>query len=199
MKYVSIDIETTGTNPIAHDIIEFAAVIDEIGSQKQLDKLPIFHKFIKKPSPYICDAEAIIMHQRIFEKLSSKDEDEDTIFIEDLMYSFGNFLENNGISSNKYGTTIINVAGKNFGVFDYQFLKEKIPANQWNNISFRHRFIDPSILYHEDEDNCLPDLKTCVQRMHREIGGSNFEWKNHNAVDDAIQIVRLIRHKIKSY
>lgn len=197
MKYVSIDLETTGTDPNAHDIIEFAAVIDEIGSDKPIEKLPVFHRFIRKESSYICEAKAIVINQRVFEKLAS-DDDEETIVIEDLMYAFGNFLCNHGITANKYGTTIINVAGKNFGTFDYQFLKAKIPDNQWNNISMRHRFIDPSVLYLEPGDNCLPDILKCTERMEQETR-EKITWSHHSAVDDALQIVRLIRHRFKSY
>jgi len=196
MQYISIDIETTGLNPIEHDIIEFAAIIDEIGSNKPIEKLPKFHRYIKKDSSYICDAKAIAMHPKIFEKLAEKDES--CVFIEDLMYAFGNFLQNNEVFPNKYGQIIINVAGKNFGSFDYQFLLEKIPEGHWNNISFRQRFIDPSILYLTDDDIFLPDLKTCVERMNEKTGQS-FAWNPHTAIDDAMQIVRLMRHKIKLY
>ena len=197
MKYVSIDLETTGTNPDTHDIIEFAAVIDEIGSSKPIEKLPTFHRYIKKESSYICEAKAIIINQRIFEKLAG-DDDDGTITIEDLMYAFGNFLHSNGFTQNKYGTTTINVAGKNFGSFDYQFLKAKIPGGQWNNISMRHRFIDPSVLYFEPGDMCLPDILKCTERMERETS-EKIVWSHHSALDDALQIVRLIRHRFKSY
>jgi DNA polymerase III epsilon subunit-like protein len=197
MRYVSIDLETTGTNPSVHDIIEFAAVIDDIGSNKPIEKLPTFHRFIKKESSYVCEAKAVIINQRVFEKLASNDDDE-IITIEDLMYAFGNFLHSNGLTQNKYGTTIINVAGKNFGTFDYQFLKNKIPDGQWNNISMRHRFIDPSILYFEPGDIALPDILKCTERMEQETG-EKIVWSHHSALDDALQIVRLMRHRFKSY
>ncbi len=196
MQYVSIDIETTGLNPKDNDIIEFAAVIDEFGASKPIEKLPKFHRYIKKNGPYICDAKAISMHQKIFEKLA--DEEEDAILIEDLMYAFGNFLQNHDVSPNKYGQIVINVAGKNFGSFDYQFLLAKIPEDNWNNISFRQRFIDPAILYVNGDDVCLPDIKTCVERYQEETG-EKYTWNHHTAMDDAIQVVKLLRHKIKLY
>ena len=37
MQYISIDIETTGTDPLVHDIIEFAAVIDRTESETPFD------------------------------------------------------------------------------------------------------------------------------------------------------------------
>ena len=197
MKYVSIDIETTGLNPNENDIIEFAAVVDEIGSTKEIEKLPKFHRYIKKQGNYICSSRAVVMHTKIFEEIE-KDDEEKCIFIEDLMYAFGNFLQHNDVFPNKYGQIILNVAGKNFGSFDYQFLLKKIPEKHWNNISFRQRFIDPSILYLNDDDVYLPDLKSCVERLNEETK-QNFAWNPHTAMDDALQIVRLIRHKIKLY
>ena len=48
MKYVSIDIETTGINPLVNDIIEFAAVIDDTNAKVPIENLPKFHRYIKK-------------------------------------------------------------------------------------------------------------------------------------------------------
>lgn len=51
MQYISIDIETTGLNPIEHDIIEFAAIIDEIGSNKPIENCQNFIDILKKIAP----------------------------------------------------------------------------------------------------------------------------------------------------
>lgn len=194
MKYVSIDIETTGIDPVENDIIEFAAIIDDLSVRKSLQDLPKFHRYIKKDGFYVCDSKAISMNSKIFEKINANIED--CIYINDLMYAFGNFLQNNGIEPNKYGQIIINVAGKNFGSFDYQFLKNKISKDNWNNISFRKRFIDPAILYYKEGDFSLPDLPTCVERYQNETN-YKYKWNSHNALDDAMEVVKLVRHKIK--
>lgn len=194
MKYVSIDIETTGIDPVHNDIIEFAAIIDDIANKKSICDLPKFHRYIKKDGYYMGEAKVLAMHKNIFEKISQ--DTEDCIYINDLMYAFGNFLQNNGIEPNKYGQIIINVAGKNFGSFDYQFLKQKISKENWNNISFRKRFLDPAILYYEEGDFALPDLPSCVERFQKETN-YKYKWNSHNALDDALEVVKLIRHKIK--
>lgn len=195
MQYVSIDIETTGLDPVKNDIIEFAAVIDEVGSKVSIDELPSFRRYITKTEPYVGEAKALSMHQRIFERIAAGDPE--CIGIEDLMFAFGNFLQSNAIVPNSKGKTVINVAGKNFGSFDMQFLLAKIPDNCWNGISFRRRFIDPSILYMRSGDKCLPDLETCVDRMCEDTGLRQ-EWSHHTALDDAMQVVRLFRHKLRS-
>lgn len=193
MKYVSIDIETTGVNPLVNDIIEFAAVIDDTNAKVPIENLPKFHRYIKKEGTYNFDAQAVVMHKRIFEKILQNGDD--CIYIDDLMYAFGNFLQDNDISPNRYGKIALNVAGKNFGSFDYQFLKEKIKQENWNNIIFRSRFIDPAILYFENEDYALPDLETCVKRYQRQ-SGQKYNWDNHTALDDAMEVIKLVRYKI---
>lgn len=194
MQYVSIDIETTGVDPQVNDIIEFAAVVDEIGSNAPIDRLQRFHRYIAKDGPYIGDAKALAMHHRIFERIGSSDPD--CIEISSLMYAFGNFLQDCGVSPNKYGKTYLNVAGKNFGSFDMQFLLCKIAPEHWNGIVFRQRFLDPSIMYLQKGDVCVPDLATCVDRMQAE-SGERSSWSHHTAMDDALQVVRLIRHKFR--
>ena len=72
MIYCSIDIETTGLDIEHCDIIEFAAVIDDLTDRKPLEELPRFHAYIAKRSlkgePY-----ALSMHQNIFRKIAEAD------------------------------------------------------------------------------------------------------------------------------
>ena len=48
MRYVSIDLETTGLDAINNDIIEFGAVLDDLADMKPLEELPRFHAYICK-------------------------------------------------------------------------------------------------------------------------------------------------------
>jgi len=83
----------------------------------------------------------------------------------------------------------IQAAGKNFAAFDMQFLY-RIP--QFNKfVNFRHRIIDPAILFLQVGDEKLPDSKTCYERA-----GINNKVA-HTAVEDALAVVRLIRYGIK--
>ena len=64
MKYVSIDIETTGINKDFCDIIEFGAIIEDTENQKSYDQSPKFHRYLKPPRPegYRGELYAINMH-----------------------------------------------------------------------------------------------------------------------------------------
>ena len=69
MYYLSIDIETTGLNPQTCDIIEFAAILDDLSNPQPVDSLPYFHAYIKQEcfngEPY-----ALSMHSKTFEKIA---------------------------------------------------------------------------------------------------------------------------------
>ncbi len=49
MKYVSIDIETTGTDEKIHQIIEFAAIIEDSENQLNFDEIPKFRRIVLNP------------------------------------------------------------------------------------------------------------------------------------------------------
>lgn len=69
MKYVSIDIETTGTDPKQHEVVEFAAIIDNLdGSLLRREQLPSFRVlFIKdnwNVNPYCA-----LLHRDLWEEM----------------------------------------------------------------------------------------------------------------------------------
>jgi hypothetical protein len=80
---------------------------------------------------------------------------------------------------------LLNVAGKNFASFDWQFLK-KLPNFQ-RRVSIRHGIIDPGMLYWSSQDTNVPDTNTCYKRA-----GLDLEVL-HTAVADALGVVKLIR------
>jgi hypothetical protein len=82
----------------------------------------------------------------------------------------------------------LNVAGKNFGTFDKVFL-ERLP--RWKQlIKMRSRILDPAILFVDwKSDDALPGLTLCKER-------SNVEGEvTHNALEDAIDVVAVLRTK----
>ncbi len=97
---------------------------------------------------------------------------------------FSIWLKANGVDPKH-----IQAAGKNFAAFDMQFLK-RMPVFE-DLIAFRHRIIDPAILYWEPDDEKLPDSKTCYER-------AGYDSKvAHTAVEDAQAIVWLVRQGVK--
>jgi len=79
-----------------------------------------------------------------------------------------------------------NGAGKNFANFDNKFL-EKLP--RWKQVlRARGRTIDPSILFVDwKNDEAIPGLSLCKERAHLD------PHVTHNAIDDAMDIVKLLR------
>ncbi len=197
MIYCSIDIETTGLDPKENNIVEFGVVIDDLENPKPIEDLPKFHAYILPPKGgknYVGSPYALSLHSKIFEKIASPDasKSETSLFLkpEDLASTFRDFLIQNlaGYDSTKK----INVAGKNFAGFDLPFLREQAGIEKY--VKFSHRFLDPAIFYMRRNDEFLPDSKECIRRMNEMFSMQMDETVAHNAIDDAIMVVELIRH-----
>ncbi len=182
MKYVSIDLETTGLDPENCQIIEFSAIIDD--GESALANLPKFHCYVVA-NEYRGDPYALSMHSTIFRRISDRPIEFRFICQTDLAVCFKNFLLNSGLTSH------ITVAGKNFASFDWRFLR-RMPA--WDTtIKIRHRVIDPGNLYWNPvlDGERLPNLKTCLKR-------AGFEHDvAHTAFEDALDVVLLVRHYLE--
>lgn len=194
--YTSIDIETTGLTPENCDVIQFAAVIDDLSNPIPVEKLPTFQTYFTRPN-YMGEPYALSMHSGIFKKIADAQKKkieenefgERFMYIEDLPCAFYDFLTRNGFQENpKTNRVSVTAAGKNVGMFDLPFLKAKI--KNWGRISFKHRVIDPAILYYEIGDEQLPDSKLCMERagLAGEVA--------HTALEDALKVVKLIRKKL---
>lgn len=192
MKYISLDIETTGLNPKIHDIIEFAAVMDNLRDQKPVEELPRFHAYIKKDN-YIGEPYALSMHAEIFSKIANPGKEDNVIHISALPYALQNWLGRNNYpydeGKKKY---LVNVAGKNAAGFDLPFLAEKV--KDWAEVQFRHRVLDPAVLYFDPNiEDCLPDSQTCMRRAG--IVGN----VKHTALEDSLMVVNLIRMAYRGF
>lgn len=197
MRYCSIDIETCGLDRTKHDIIQFAAVLEDTKKPLPLAKLPMFVAYIDQDA-YRGDAYALAMHANIFKRIadfrSGKDKPsslEHFCPLYDLMTAFGNFLGRNDWpfeeKDQKYKVT---VAGKNAGNFDIPFLEQHIPKQFWGYVRFRHRDIDPMMLYLDwDQDEIPPDSKLCMERAG--VPGD----VAHTALADALTVIKLLRKK----
>ena len=178
MPYVSIDLETTGLDPETCQILEIGAVYDDW--TRPLADLPIFHKYIAHPL-YTGQPYALAMNANILKRLSGNTYEPEFSIPETIVGDFQYWL-----NLHYKGTPSITPAGKNFSSFDLPFLK-KFPG--WN-IKISHRAIDPAMFYWRLDDEKLPDTKTCMERA-----GIKGEVA-HTAVEDAIAVVKLIRHAV---
>ena len=221
MKYISIDIETTGLDSEFNQILSIGAVIEDTLNQLPFEELPKFHAVIKRESVYgsifalnlnkdliqamkdYSEAKTDELKQEIEESFGAKFYHEDEVV--EALYQFcyrnglvdldPNFLYKqmkvvDGIAYPILGSnmvkTYLNCAGKNFAGFDKKFL-EKLP--RWKQVfSIRSRVLDPGILFVDwINDESIPSLDECKKRAG--IDGV----VTHNAVEDAMDVVMLLR------
>lgn len=187
MKYVSIDIETCGLDPVNSSILEAAFVIEDTNKNTPIENLPYFHIYFLpengkfyKGEPY-----ALSMHSEIFKRIAKLDPAYSYSYPINFGELFAQFLSKNDFREMELGKIAINVAGKNFGSFDLQFFNNQTDLNKY--VKIRSRIIDPAILFLQPEDNVLPGLDLCKQRA-----GLNNKV-SHNALDDARDIISIIR------
>lgn len=179
MKYVSLDIETTGLNAETDDIIEIGAIVEDTGLKLDKDKCPSFHLYIDK-DVYSGNLYALAMNGKIFQKIVDlKKQKSPTVVVkEEVIPKFKQFLTDNGIEK-------MIPAGKNFGSFDLQFIK-RLPG--FDQIRTHHRTLDPAMLYLNFKEDLEPlDLATCKKRA--DLNGV----VNHEALDDAWDVIQLLR------
>ena len=221
MKYISIDIETTGLDPDFNQILSIGAVIEDTLNPLPFEELPKFHAVIKRESVYgsifalnlnrdliqamkdYSEARTQELKDEIEESFGAKFYEEDEVV--EALYQFcyrNNLVEFDPDFLNKHvklvdgimypilgsnmKKTYLNCAGKNFAGFDKKFL-EKLP--RWKQVfSIRSRVLDPGILFVDwKNDESIPSLDQCKQRAG--IDGV----VTHNAVEDAMDVVMLLR------
>ena len=196
MKYVSFDIETTGLEPGKHSIIELGAVIDDF--EGWLDELPEFRCLIDNDT-IVADSYALGMHADNGLLKELQDPGEDTLVLkpEEVATAFKEWMMSNGIEYETYkyessdkvrGAKVRPVgAGKNLQSFDIPHL-QTLP-NWEDHIRFHHRVLDPGPLYLDpSKDDTTPNLSTCMERA-----GFEDTETSHTAVDDSLDVVKLLR------
>jgi oligoribonuclease (3'-5' exoribonuclease) len=181
--YVSIDTETTGLDWRTCQVIEIGAVIDDY--ETAIVDLPTFRCYVDhglfKGQPY-----ALSMHAEIFRAIATGETDVEILDPNEVTSHFTSWLYKNGIDPYVEKTV---VAGKNFAAFDKPFL-EDLPT--WESeVNMKHRIIDPgSMFYVPGVDDGPPDTAECLRRAKLP------PVVNHKALDDAFDVVRLIRYKV---
>lgn len=205
MKYVSMDAETTGLNTEKDLVLQIGAVVDD---PKWWTPGPDFIAVEDLPAIKINlmherltgQITAIAMNGWIFQQMREYlDANNDTEKAE-LESKYGFFVPHyeaanklttflrEHVDNNPKKPVRLNVAGKNFGTYDWPLLK-RIP--RWDeNILMRQRIMDPAMLWwkpYEDGDS-LPNLATCMERA------GIVPNVTHDALEDSRDVVRCIRN-----
>lgn len=221
MRYLSIDIETTGLDETKDSILSIGIIFEDTDKELPYDEIPKLHLYIQQER-IEGSLFAVNMNREIIERLChysqlKTDEAKESfcdeynvkvVKLDEAVSVIHNFMWDNGLfyddhetrppkNMNRVGDklypnidtipkTYINVAGKNFGTFDKKFL-ELIP--KWKRvISVRSRILDPGIYFVDwEKDDQVPGLSECKKRA-----GLN-DFVSHDAVDDAWDVVQLIR------
>jgi DNA polymerase III epsilon subunit-like protein len=169
MKYVSINIKTTGNDFKNNQIIEFSAIIEDTEKKLPFDKIPKFTKTVLNPEYKFTQMSALLMNIRIFEKIQKLErmtqeqleDDLSWVNLNELSIYFTVFLTQNGFNIEK---DIITIAGKNVAGFDLQFLKSQCPE-MFKSIRVNDRTIDPAILYIDwNIDTSPPSISEMIER-----------------------------------
>lgn len=190
MKYVSIDIETTGLCPFYCQVLEFGAVIEDTEAEQEIEKLPFFQAKIVHDT---IQGEwfALNMNKDLIDEIRkvalSKAPPGATLpsgFYrpDELGIKFAEWIQSQGLNSKR-----IIAAGKNFAAFDLQFLKNLPSFMQY--VGFHHRSIDPSVYFLRPEDNEPPSSNTVLERA-----GLRSDVK-HRAVEDARNVIEMFRNR----
>lgn len=194
MRYVSIDIETLGLDPDYCDTIEFGAVIEDTSRPRPIEELPTYHAYLTKPKDrYQGEVYAMYMHSKsgMFERIAKRTPGFNYIPHDMLGENFFGWLSQEGLGEigARKPPAKITVAGKNFMAFDMRFLR-RLPDFE-KCIKIEHREMNPAMQYMLPTDEKPPSLQTCLERA-----GINTEVK-HTAVEDALDVIRLIRYKLR--
>jgi DNA polymerase III epsilon subunit-like protein len=189
MKYISIDIETTGLSPTNNQVLEVGAVLGDTHDPTIIGEFQV----IMLHSTLIGDPFAINMNQELIRIISGQRDrqeltsEEASLFTGFIVpadfcrffaiwaYDLNNLSKDSGIL----------FGGKNVASFDLPFLDE---LGFGRTIKRKHRVLDPAMLYIEPSDVVPPDLDTCIRRSGLDIPTG----KRHRALVDAEIVNRLI-------
>ena len=184
MKFLSLDIETSGLNPKYDQVLQVGAIVWDTQNPLPRSECPTYDVLIKHKAingqPY-----ALQMNNWILRILAGVDHPpEGTLVLPPVEADIG-FTE--FINDNFGEEGRITVAGKNVASFDLPFMKSTFGAA---NRRFRHRVIDVGPMYLMSKDETVPDLATCLDRVGLE------PTVTHLAPDDAWQVIQLVHFKL---
>ena len=186
MRYISLDLETTGGNPQRHQILELAAVVEDTKRPRPLADLPVFRRAVRHPE-YVGTAGALALNARLLEELARKEPNPEICPPEELLPQLREFLLAQGFKADKHDCVAVTMAGKNIASFDLGFLREL--SGYGTLVRAEPAMLDPAAFYlNWHKDSRLPSMSICKARA----GEADTEVA-HEALADALDVVRLLR------
>jgi oligoribonuclease (3'-5' exoribonuclease) len=190
MKYVSIDIETTGLEIGNAQVLSVGLVVDDLEEQLPIEELPRLHLMVDTTGCpiYVGTLYAFVLNSDLLARTLRLQQGEENLESHELFVEHGKV----GITLRHWLELHVDpdkkvvFAGKNAGSFDLPFLCHDFNLDDY--ISYSHKVLDPTMLYMKASDETPPSLDQCLERAGIE------EEVTHNALDDALAVVKLIRH-----
>lgn len=172
MKYLSLDIETTGLRPKVDQVLQIAMVVEDTANIVPVEELPKFVAFIKNPE-YVGQPYALGLNGWIFDIISGRNKITPHPILEpEAVIDFVNIFLNQHFGFMKKAT----VAGKNVAGFDIPFLPTEISSR------FKHRVIDAGSVFMDWSKDTPPSLG--------DLTGGVIA---HDAYEDALDVIRVLR------
>lgn len=168
MKYVSLDLETTGLDKECA-VIEVAVVLEDTDNPSvPVEDLPHRSWLVRPAQMFFANWIAMEMNHELLKEAHEKGVDAARVWsdLESTLHGWGFDTQNRG-----------NLAGKNVAGFDRKFLPPEIDRY------FHHRCIDPGSVM-------IDWSRARVPGMHDLLGEGNV---SHRALDDARDVVRILR------
>jgi DNA polymerase III alpha subunit (gram-positive type) len=177
MKYISLDIETTGRAPGICQIIQLAMVADILGSEEPINELPTFFTNVTNSNYNFRheDLPALFMNLGTMRNVMAG---AGCININNLRQYITEFID-----KHMHGQQQIIIIGKNTAAFDWRFLREEFSFDKYTNI----RFIDPTVLFMSPADTRVID----TQELYNRAG--ILKKASHIALDDARCMIEIFR------
>lgn len=195
MKYISLDLETSSLEPKPEHILGVAMVLEDTENPKPLNELPHFVCMVDQGvftgQPYALAMNGWILRE--IENFRRNKPSKYPVFLAKGIGSSHN-LTAGGVKDfscwvdnaeawleQHIDTKKANLAGKNVGSFDFQFLPQRL--RQW----FRHRMIDPGSVFVDWNKEALPSLDE-IKQSHNIAG-----LVSHDMYEDALDTVAVLR------
>lgn len=173
MRYVSLDIETTGLRPQRDQILQLAMVVEDSRyPEVPVTELPYFCCLVKHEE-YQGNAYALSLNAWILDLISGRVRHPTyPIYTQNEMVVIANAFLNDHLGL----LGQINVAGKNAAGFDIPFLPTALSDR------FRHRVIDPGSVFVDWSKDRLPALGDLLDAP-----------VSHDALGDARDVITCLR------
>ncbi len=186
MRYISLDLETTGGHPLRHQILELAAVVEDTRQLKPLPELPYFRRVVRHPE-YVGTAGALALNAGLLQELARKEPNAELCTPDELLPQLREFLLAQGFRPDKKDCVAVTMAGKNIASFDLGFLRE-LPGYA-TLVRAEPAMLDPAAFYlNWRKDTRLPTMQICKARA-----GFEDTTVAHQALADALDVVQLLR------